>query len=356
MKVALSSFAFPEFTVSLGAAMEKHCETTVFLPECYRGVLAAHPRIETFSYDPGKTLPGKWRAAGELLWKLNRLAPDIVHFQGCAQCFLPFVPLLQGFRVVTTVHDPVAHEGEERAFSAITQSMLVTISSRVILLTEAMRQLAAGVYPAAAHKLMAIPHGLYDIYVSGPELRPPDLPPHQKFVLFFGRVGRYKGIEDLFAAIRKLRDQSDARFVIAGRHLYPVRVPADISDRVTMLKGYIQDDVLRYLFRHCQLVVLPYRNATQSGVLMIAYAFGKPVIATQTGGMPEMICHGETGIVVPPRDAEALSRGIVDLLGAPERLAAMGKKAVEFGARNYSWDKIALATFGVYQAICARQE
>ena len=78
------------------------------------------------------------------------------------------------------------------------------------------------------------------------------------------------------------------------------------------------------LFRACGLVVLPYRDASQSALVGHAYYFHKPVIVTRTGALPEYVVEGETGWVIPPGDPQALAEVLREALGDPARLARMG--------------------------------
>jgi glycosyltransferase involved in cell wall biosynthesis len=87
----------------------------------------------------------------------------------------------------------------------------------------------------------------------------------------------------------------------------------------------IGDDEALDLFRRCGLLVLPYRDATQSALVAHAYFFRKPVIVTRTGALPECVVKGQTGWLVPPEDPQALAAALSEALGAPARLARMGE-------------------------------
>jgi glycosyltransferase involved in cell wall biosynthesis len=81
------------------------------------------------------------------------------------------------------------------------------------------------------------------------------------------------------------------------------------------------------LFRRCSIVVLPYRDATQSAVISAAYFFGKPVIVTRTGALPEYVTDGVTGWIIEPGDAAALSNRLNTAMNDPARLRQMGQAA-----------------------------
>src|SRR5512146_668340 len=89
-------------------------------------------------------------------------------------------------------------------------------------------------------------------------------------------------------------------------------------DRFLVLNDRICDEQRAELFRNASVVVLPYIEASQSGVVPLAYQYGKPVVATHVGGLPEAVENGRTGLVVPPRDERALASAILRLLGDAE--------------------------------------
>ncbi len=155
-------------------------------------------------------------------------------------------------------------------------------------------------------------------------------------VLFFGRVEAYKGVDTLVAAWTELAKtrrensyhscnswQNTPRLIIAGPVAPDVTLPPlppgdELRDR------RIDDAEGDALFRDASLLVLPYRDATQSALVAAAYAYGLPVIVTRTGALPEYVVEGETGWVVPPDDAGALAVALREALAGPDRLRRMG--------------------------------
>ena len=162
-------------------------------------------------------------------------------------------------------------------------------------------------------------------------------------LLFFGRVEAYKGVEVLLAAwveaVKNIRDSCEnpagsrqvARLIVAGPvardvTLLPLPAGVELRDR------RIADEEAEALFRSAAVLVLPYRDATQSALVAAAYAFGMPVIVTGAGALPEYRpgrtgrCDrpGETGWVVPAGDAAALAAALREALADPARLRRMG--------------------------------
>jgi glycosyltransferase involved in cell wall biosynthesis len=140
-------------------------------------------------------------------------------------------------------------------------------------------------------------------------------------VLFFGHVRRYKGLEDLIAAMPIVRRAVPATLVVAGPFFLPVAaferqaVHLGVRDHVRFFPGYVPDEDVASLFEMANLVALPYRSASQSAILPLAAAYHTPVVATSVGAIPEVV--GSRGILVPPRNPTALADGIVRALLHP---------------------------------------
>jgi glycosyltransferase involved in cell wall biosynthesis len=106
-----------------------------------------------------------------------------------------------------------------------------------------------------------------------------------------------------------------------------------------------------YYFAAADVVALPYVRIYQSGVLHLAYTFGRPVVATRVGGLTEDIKDGKSGVLVPPGDENALATALEEMLADPERLAAMGEHARMLAETVYSWDAIARRTLDFYESL-----
>lgn len=171
-------------------------------------------------------------------------------------------------------------------------------------------------------------------------------------MLFYGRISPYKGVEYLIEAALLARAQlPELKVIIAGKPTYSLDTKSIEQDRTfEFLNGYIPNQQLAHLIHRSALIVCPYTDATQSGVIMTAYAFHKPVLATSVGGIPEMVEDGKTGRLVPPRDANALAEALVALLQNPSSLRQMQTNLKELnGSGRLAWDRIAQKTQSVYQ-------
>ncbi|MCL6630548.1 MAG: glycosyltransferase, partial [Armatimonadetes bacterium] len=172
-------------------------------------------------------------------------------------------------------------------------------------------------------------------------------------VLFFGGVFQYKGIEYLIKAAPSIRGRfPEARIVIAGSGPDWPRCRSFIEDpnAFELIDRALTNPEVTQLFEEASVVVLPYTEASQSGVLAVAYAMGKPVVATAVGSLPEGVEEGVTGLLVPPADSDALAQAIITLLEDDKLRREMGQKAFEKATvGDFSPSNIAKRTQEVYK-------
>ena len=165
--------------------------------------------------------------------------------------------------------------------------------------------------------------------------------PDRKVLLFFGFVRPYKGLEYLLEAMPKVLTEIDAHLLVVGEFWAPeseyTRYIDDLglSEHVTIVNRYIPNEEVAAFFSAADVVVLPYTEATQSGVAQIAYGLKKPVITTTVGGLGEVVKHGETGFLVPPADSEALANAIVRYF--QEELSAQFAANIRDQLHCFSW-------------------
>jgi glycosyltransferase involved in cell wall biosynthesis len=184
------------------------------------------------------------------------------------------------------------------------------------------------------------PHPIYDQF---PEAKQ-ELPRRKSLeLLFYGFVRPYKGLDDLIDAMVLLKGK-DIQLTIAGEFWngeQETRKKIEnigLTDQIELRPRYHTDQETAELFARADVVVLPYRSATGSGVVPIAYHYNKAVLVTGVGGLPDVVNHKETGWIVPAEDITALSDTIagIDIPG----LSEMSKK-IELFKKSLSWDSMA---------------
>lgn len=170
------------------------------------------------------------------------------------------------------------------------------------------------------------------------------LPAATRRVLFFGYVRAYKGVPTLIEAMARM--PTDVQLVVAGEiyhrggaHYRALAERVGVADRVVLLDHFLPADRVRCCFAAADVVALPYWTASQSAVVPLAMACGRPVVASAVGGLPDAIEAGVTGALVPPRDPTALAR---TLLQAFEEAAGWGAAATAVAATR-TWEAAAAA-------------
>jgi len=273
---------------------------------------------------------------------------DIVHWQWLSVEQLDAWLLPPRRPRVLTAHNVVAHE--RRPGQAAARRRLLRAMDAVVVHSEHGREqaLALGAEPARVH---VIPHGAFD-YLTRQEgelpLPEPLASVRGRVVLFFGLIRDYKGVDVLLRAWRAV---PDAELWVVGMpkvDMAPLRALAPA--RVRFVPRFVGDLELPAYFRRADLVVLPYRDADQSGVLYTALAFGKPLVLSDVGGFGELAAHGAARLV-PPGDEDALAAALRGLLADARARTQLAEAARRAAAGPYSWDSVAERTLGLYRRL-----
>ena len=174
-----------------------------------------------------------------------------------------------------------------------------------------------------------------------------NLPTDNRYILFFGLIRDYKGLDlmfDAWANLRKNGKTDDKKLIVAGefytdksKYIRQVERLGIVGD-VLWHDHFIRDEDVKYYFSAADILVQPYKSATQSGVTQMAYQFETPVIVTNVGGLAEIVSDGQTGYVVEP-DTEQLARSIGKIYES-DTLQRMSENMIA-EKRRFSWDHFA---------------
>lgn len=178
-------------------------------------------------------------------------------------------------------------------------------------------------------------------------------------VLFFGLLAPSKGLDDLIDAFALVHRSQPVRLIIAGYPTKHIDLPAlhkriqerGVAAAVTLDLRYIPFSEIRPLMSLARVVVYPYLSSTQSGALQVAYTFGRPVIATAVGGLPEAVEDGQSGFLVPPHAPQALAEKIRLFLANPNLAEEMGRNARRLAETRFSWQTVAAQMIPVFQEL-----
>jgi glycosyltransferase involved in cell wall biosynthesis len=271
-----------------------------------------------------------WQAC-KVVRQVVRLKPDVVHITGPHAWNTLVLSGLRraGIRTVHTVHDVEPHaEGLYGRLVRLWNGLVLREADHIVVHAERYRQdlLARGVSP---ERVTAVP--LTHLFLSAAwEARLPTLSEavfYEPMVLFFGRLEPYKGIDVLLEAWQLLPShlRAETRLVLAGGGDLTAIWPRALPDGVELHNHRIQDEEAVDLFQHCAVLALPYTQASQSALVAAAYCFGKPVIATRSGALPEYVADGETGWLVGVGDAPGLAHMLQEALALPDACFERGR-------------------------------
>jgi glycosyltransferase involved in cell wall biosynthesis len=174
---------------------------------------------------------------------------------------------------------------------------------------------------------------------------------HIPQLLFFGNVRCYKGLRVLLEALGKIRARLEFGLTVAGEFYvdpapyYELAERHGIAGNITWVNRYVPNEQVPALFRKADVVVLPYLEATQSGIVPLAYQFEVPVIASRVGGLPEVVQEGETGFLVPPGSADLLADKIMEYFSNGRKLDFQAK--IRCFREKLSWQQVVDALTGL---------
>lgn len=250
-------------------------------------------------------------AAGKWIKSLN---PDIVHFDTISQRAIGMFPLIFGIKNLITIHDPVPHTGEDTWKQRLVKLLFFPISNGFLFYSNFANKQFCTKYPNSVTPISVLrlqPYTFIKQYTDSIDEST------DQYILFFGRISKYKGIDILLEAIPiVLKSFPKEKFLIAGKcdELYIDEILSKkYKNNILFINTYLDLDDLAKCVLDSKFVVCPYRDATQSGVLMTTRSLGKTTIATNVGAFPEYIEDGFNGLLVSP-DAFDLANTIIKAL------------------------------------------
>lgn len=293
--------------------------------------------------------PFNWFSVGN---KIRKMKPDLVickfwlPFMGpCFGTILRQIRKNKHTKIVSIIDNIIPHEKRfgDRAFS---NYFVKAVDAFVVMsrsVGEDMKQFVQ------KQPVVYIPHPIYDNYgeiiskVAACEKL--SIPADEKYILFFGFIRKYKGLDVLLDAMADERiRQLGIKLIVAGE-FYTDRADYDeqikkhkIEDLLILKTDFIPDSEVGYYFGAADMVVQPYKDATQSGISQLAYHYEVPMLVTNVGGLPEIVQHGKAGYVVEPNSPKEVADAIVDFY--QNNRAADFKIGVQAGKALYSWDNM----------------
>jgi glycosyltransferase involved in cell wall biosynthesis len=286
---------------------------------------------------------------------IRKIGPEIIHFNTDFNHNYFLLYFLLKIPMIWTVHDPLPHSDDDTFREALKRRIFYRFVRNYIILNNKQREEFINRYKLNKKNVSVSTLGIYDYLLRGKSVQLKDRfgpigNPVQ--MILFGRINRYKGISNLLIAYESILSRyPDTRLIIAGKG------DAEDSNIVNMknvifVNRYIENEELSKLIMESSFVVCPYTDATQSGVIMTAFAFCKPVITTDVGGLKNFVEDGVTGLLIEPGNTEKLEEAIEKFILHPEILKQISRNILDkYHNGVNSWKYIAGNTMEIYRAI-----
>jgi len=296
--------------------------------------------------------------------------PNIIHVQGLFGAVrglltMGVLRLFAAAPLVITVHN-VASRYRFPGSSLVARATLGSATS-IIVHSEFGRKRLARLARSRTSDMHVVTHGNYNVFANGSNRSRHDARAHfgvrhdASTVLFFGFIRPYKGLDVLLRAFADTAAEvQEAHLIIAGQpredfsKYQELLDGLGLNDRVTCHLGYVPADHVADYFIAADVVVLPYTDdeaADQSGVAQLAYAFGKPLIVSEVGGLGEVVEPRRSGYLVPPRNVEALARTLTTALSDPDHLKILGARGRKLAESRHDWGEIARRHYQIYSSL-----
>jgi D-inositol-3-phosphate glycosyltransferase len=282
---------------------------------------------------------------------------------------------LLGKKIVLTAHNVNAgkRDSNDSWLNRLTLRVQYRLVDHIFVHTEKMKSELVQEFGVQGRKVTVIPFGINnsvpDSGITAAEAkRKLGIGSATKAILFFGNIGPYKGVDVLVSAFQNLATSDEEyRLIIAGKprggcEEYLERIQESINRHVTRSHiiqkiGYIPDEEVELYFKAADILVLPYKEISQSGVLVLAYSFGLPVIAADVGSLRDDIMEGETGFLFKPCNHADLAQSIKMYFDSDlfRNLSLRRRKIRNYANQRYSWSTVGDMTLKVYEDVLVRK-
>lgn len=300
--------------------------------------------------------------------------PRIVHFQWLDRYYLidriilPGVARAFGHKVILTVHNVNAQkrDNKDSLYNMFTLSILYRLCNHLVVHTHQSKIELVKDFRVKEEKISIIKHGMNN-RVSSENLTQQEarnrlaIEFDRKVVLFFGNIDYYKGLDLLIGSLEKITLPllKDLTVIIAGNskstaYINQIKLQLEqssLKNQIITHIHYIQDEDIEKYFMAADCIVLPYRNIYQSGVIFMAYNFGLPILATKVGNFENDIISGETGFLIEASDPAIIAQAIEGYFDSPLYINLTENREMikEWSYGQFSWDKIGMETYKLYQ-------
>ena len=326
--------------ISLKVAIASYYSGELYDKDIWFIKIRSNPSLWSFIFD---TLNLLYQAY--FLLQILLFLPDRVHFIDNHPWYSIYVYIFKfvWITVYTTQHDPILHTGENKKFvwkiAWYTNHILRKKSDILIVHGDTIKKQVSKIYGIPKKKIISVPHGAYTFFNTFSKW----LKVQKDTFLFFWRILDYKWLDTLLESLKYIeKDFPDFRLIIAW--------PGDIFDYTKLLKKYqkniniynrnIEAEEAYTFFEISEFVVLPYHDATGTGVIPVAYSFKKPVIVTNVWELSSVVDDKKTGYIIPSNKPKELAKAITIMLQDKNKTIKMWASWYTYSLEELSWKPI----------------
>ena len=288
----------------------------------------------------------------KLLKCIKKISPDIIHCNNDLNMNFLSVLLNSKYKKIVTIHDPIFHSGEGSFRDSFNRWMSIKLIRNFILLNISQNEEFIKTNNVANDSVYISSIGVYEYIKLFNNTN--NTNNNKDLVLFFGRISPYKGINYLLESFSNISSQfPELKLVIAGSGNYNFDItPYKNNTKIIFMNHYIENENLFNLLNKSLLVVCPYTDATQSGVVMTSYAMSVPILSTNTGALKETVLNNITGNIISAKSTTELTEMLKYLLNNKQILANYTKNIENiYFTGDKSWDFICEKLIIIYNTL-----
>lgn len=268
-----------------------------------------------------------------------------------------------GVKLVVTVHDILPFN--EKFYDYKSHKQIYKLADKIIVQAKPNIDKINDLFKGIKHKVSYIPHGNFVDYVdiiSKEQAREYlGIPEEKKVILFFGQIKKVKGLDILIKAFINLVNNTNDKnlmLLVAGKvwednfdQYQEIIDESEVKEQIRLDIKYIPDNEICDYYCAADINVLPYKEVYQSGVVHLAYAYNKAVIATNVGSFPEVVVDGKSGLLVEKDNINELENAMKKIIYDNKVLEHMGSYGRAYIEKNFSWETIANSILSLYENI-----
>jgi glycosyltransferase involved in cell wall biosynthesis len=362
VRIALVAPDIPDYSIEFAQTIAEAADVLLCIPDKYQS--PSYPRLKNrleikwLPWPRQRELLGSISFMTRLVRQIRRWQPDLVHILMDRYIWANLLfPMLRTTPIVTTIHDVTPHPGDVASgrIPRFFTNGMVTRSDAILIHGEGLRQDATKLWPIRPKRCFVFPHVPLWHYREVADQKGFSKPNDGLFrVLFFGRICEYKGLQYLLKATPLLQKSvSRLKIIVAGsgNDLANCHDLISSSSCIELHDKFISIQETAHLFSQADMVALPYTEASQSGVLMIAMTFGLAVVASDVGELGDTVKLTEMGLAVPPCDEVALAAAISEIACNERLRRRLSNNAIAAAEGAYSRKSLSNRAMSIYEVL-----